>query len=292
MLSVLRKVALKQAVAGSLAALLIMLVAACDPASGPGASSGGVWQTDFFDDFNEFNPNNWQDQILWVNGEDQCYLRDGARRTREVSNGTLKLRVVDLGQPIACGNMDKFGKQHPPTRYVAGRLASKNRKEFIKGRWSARLRLHGNGEDGMFPAWWLLGARNNEPPIEEADENVCWPATGSGEIDIFEHFGSGGADHFASRVIVDTGNCNGDWQTHQNVTSASLNEYHIYSVEWLGGDLVYRIDGREFARTRNYGDKYPEPLFAILNYAKMPGSVMAGDWVMEVDWVRHELRVR
>ncbi|NIM16688.1 MAG: glycoside hydrolase family 16 protein, partial [Candidatus Aminicenantes bacterium] len=47
--------------------------------------------------------------------------------------------------------------------------------------------LHGNGEPSMFPAWWLLGAQNNEPPVQEEDETVCWPLTGSGEIDIFEH---------------------------------------------------------------------------------------------------------
>ena len=39
----------------------------------------------------------------------------------------------------------------------------------------------------MFPAWWILGARNNEPPIQENDENICWPLPGSGEIDIMEH---------------------------------------------------------------------------------------------------------
>jgi len=51
----------------------------------------------------------------------------------------------------------------------------------------------------MFPAWWSLGSRNNEPPVEEEDENVCWPMTGSGEIDIFEHYGSGGADPYVAR---------------------------------------------------------------------------------------------
>ncbi len=25
------------------------------------------WKTDFFDDFDTFDPDNWQDQILWVN---------------------------------------------------------------------------------------------------------------------------------------------------------------------------------------------------------------------------------
>ena len=48
------------------------------------------WSTDFFDDFNHFDQNNWQDQMLWVNDERQCYLPDNQHNTREVSDGTLK----------------------------------------------------------------------------------------------------------------------------------------------------------------------------------------------------------
>ena len=100
---------------------------------------GQRWHVDFFDDFETFNPDNWQDQILWVNEEDHCYVRDNAFNTREVSDGTLKLRVVALPSPRSCDNFDKHGKKRPDTRYVAGRIASKNRQEFVKGRWTARL---------------------------------------------------------------------------------------------------------------------------------------------------------
>lgn len=123
------------------------------------------WKVSFLDDFDTFDDANWQDQLLWVNDEDQCYVRDGAHGTREVSNGTLKLRVVDLGEARPCPeNVNKIGEAIPDTQYVAGRLTSKNRKEFVKGKWSARLRVKDSGQDGMFPAWWLLGAYNNEPP--------------------------------------------------------------------------------------------------------------------------------
>ena len=255
----------------------------------PVAGEPPGWHVDFFDDFDTFNEENWQDQILWVNKEDQCYLRDNQRNTREVSNGTLKLRVINIGESIPCDNPDKFGKIHPDTPYVAGRIASKNRKEFIKGRWTARLKTHGNGVDGMFPAWWLLGARNNEPPIQEPDEDVCWPMTGSGEIDIFEHHGSGGSDHYTARIIKNLGHCDGgDWKTYQTIIESNLDEYHEYSVEWQNADLVFRLDGNEVYRIAGHGDLFPEPLFAILNYAKITADPMQGEWVMEVDWVKHE----
>jgi len=36
------------------------------------------------------------------------------------------------------------------------------------------------------------------------------------------------------------------------------------------------------------GDRYPEPMFAILNFAKITHSPMKGEWDVEVDWVKHE----
>jgi beta-glucanase (GH16 family) len=172
---------------------------------------------------------------------------------------------------------------------VAGRIASKNRKEFVKGRWTARLRVENSGQSGMFPAWWLLGALNNEPPVQEPDEIVCWPMYGSGEIDIFEHHGDGGPDHYAARAIKSNGACDdGDWQALMLVQEASLDDYHEYSVEWLGGDVIYRLDGVEVYRNEGMSDALSEPFFAILNFAKINDSAISDDWVMEVDWVKHE----
>jgi beta-glucanase (GH16 family) len=273
---------------GRLACLTLMLFTA---SSGLQADVTGGWQIDFVDDFDSFVPENWQDQILWVNNEDQCYVRDNEYDTREVSDGTLKLRVVDIGAERDCDNFDKHGEQHPPTRFVAGRIASKNRQEFERGKWTARLRVQGSGQEGMFPAWWLLGARNNEPPVQEEDETVCWPMPGSGEIDIFEHHGAGGPGHYAARMIKDLGYCDGgDWESRMAVIDADLGEFHDYAVEWQGDDLVFRLDGEEVYRITGGGAELLEPMFAILNFAKISDAPMSGGWVMEVDWVRHESR--
>ena len=266
--------------------ILAMLGAAfwAPPATAP------TWRVDFFDDFKHFDHENWQDQLLWVNDEAQCYVRGGQYGTREVSDGTLKLRVVDLGRKRQCFNWTKAGVQHPPTQFVAGRIASKNRKEFVRGRWTARLRVRNSGQVGMFPAWWLLGARNNEPPIEETDETVCWPVIGSGEIDVFEHHSDGGPDHYAARIIASNGKCGGgDWQAKMHVQKATLAEFHDYSVEWLKGDMVFRLDGRTIHRIADQKAAYPEPLFAILNFAKIkPDPMKTRTWTLEVDWVKHE----
>jgi len=196
-----------------------------------------------------------------------------------------------IGEKCGCDNLDKHGNQHPDTEYVAGRIASKNRKEFIKGKWTARLKLWGNGEPSMFPAWWILGAQNNESPVQEEDENICWPLTGSGEIDIFEHHGDGEDNHFTAGAIKSLGECDkGDWWSLRTDLVTTLDEYHEYSVEWEGSDLIYRVDSKVVYRNVGEGDKYPEAMFAILNYAKITDSPMTGEWVMEVDWVKHEYR--
>jgi beta-glucanase (GH16 family) len=253
--------------------------------------SNDLWEVDFIDDFDTFNLENWQDQRIWVNNEKQCYVPNGDYNTREVSEGTLKIRVVNLGDEIECDNLDKFGKQHPQTTYVAGRIASKNRKEFIKGKWTARLRVIGGSQKSMFPAWWILGAQNDESPVQEENENICWPMTGSGEIDIFEHHGDYNPDHFTTGAIKNLGECDkGDWWSYRAGYDVSLSEFHEYSVEWEKSDLVYRLDGKEVHRNIGLGDNYPEPMFAILNFAKITDNPMQGEWVMEVDWVKHEFR--
>jgi hypothetical protein len=84
---------------------------------------------------------------------------------------------------------------------------------------------------------------NQEAEAEaEADENICWPQTGSGEIDIFEHHGDHGTDQFTTGAIRNIGGCEGDWRPLRIDVKVSLNEYHKYSVEWAESDLVYRVD--------------------------------------------------
>ncbi|MBT8477838.1 MAG: family 16 glycosylhydrolase [Gemmatimonadetes bacterium] len=131
---------------------------------------------------------------------------------------------------------------------------------------------------------------NNEPPLEVEDEDVCWPMVGSGEIDIFEHHSDGGPDHYAARAIKNLGYCGGgDWQQLMHVQEAALAEYHEYAVEWDGRDLLFLLDGAGIHRSDG---QFPEPLFAVLNFAKINSSPMTVEtWTMEVDWVKHERRV-
>ena len=138
------------------------------------------------------------------------------------------------------------------------------------------MRIVGESQLSMFPAWWILGAQNNEAPVQEENENICWPMTGSGEIDIFEHHGDYEKDHYTTGAIKNLGDCDkGDWWSLRSGVTTNL---------------VYRLDGKEVYRNIGEGDKYPEAMFAILNFAKITDSPMKGEWIMEVDWVKHEFK--
>ena len=91
------------------------------------------WQTDFFDDFDTFNPDNWQDQMIWVNNEKQCYVPDNQFGTREVSDGSLKLKVVNIGEKRPSDNCDKHGKQQPDTRIRRGAYLFQESTRVCKG---------------------------------------------------------------------------------------------------------------------------------------------------------------
>ncbi len=87
-------------------------------------------------------------------------------------------------------------------------------------------------------------------------------------------------------VVKTTGD--GDWQALMLVQEARLDEYHDYSVEWAGDDLIFRLDEVEVYRLQGEAKVLPEPFFAILNFAKINDSAMTQNWVMEVDWVKHD----
>jgi len=69
--------------------------------------SSNTWKIDFLDNFDNFNADNWQDQRIWVNNETHCYVPDNEFGTREVSNGSLKLKVVRIDDKRTLSNFVK-----------------------------------------------------------------------------------------------------------------------------------------------------------------------------------------
>jgi len=103
--------------------LCVLAIVSCTQLRSKNGQITKEWEIDFLDDFERFNPENWQDQEIWVNNETHCYVPNNEFDTREVGNETLKIKVINIGVKRPCDNLDKQGKQHPDTEYVAGRIA-------------------------------------------------------------------------------------------------------------------------------------------------------------------------
>jgi len=57
-------------------------------------------------------------------------------------------------------------------------------------------------------------------------------------------------------VVDFLGECDkGDWWSYRIGADVTLSEFHEYSVEWEGSDLIYRLDGKEVHRNIGLGDK-------------------------------------
>jgi hypothetical protein len=67
---------------------VLAAICALSACSGPGTDESGAsaaaradgWEVDFLDEFDTFDPANWQDQSIWVNDETHCYLPDARRK--------------------------------------------------------------------------------------------------------------------------------------------------------------------------------------------------------------------
>jgi len=148
-------------------------------------------------------------------------------------------------------------------RYTSARINTKGKREFLYGRFEARMRLP--AEVGMWPAFWMLGGNIDQ---------VGWPACG--EIDIMEGKGrlpnwTSGALHrgpdagnnviTAAEYVLRTGDFNQDW--------------HLFAVEWWPQQIRWYVDSVPFQvveRPSGVDSAYwpfdrGQPFFIILNLA-------------------------
>lgn len=179
--------------------------------------------------------------------------------------------------------------------FISGRLESRGKVEFTYGTVAARIKL--TGGDGLWPAFWTLGAGR-------------WPDTG--EMDIMENVGDPGWTNVALHGPGYSGNtplvARRPFPRANDITG-----WHIYSMDWTADGFVFKVDDDAFYRVtramvEQYGRwAYDNPKFLIVNFAlggQYPQSVnhattpypglpaatvdliKAGRARMLVDWIR------
>lgn len=212
----------------------------------------------FFDDFTgpELDRRAWEVIVTGrtVNDEQQAYV-DSPENLRIVygaaaagaENGALEIRP--RYQP---GFLTPEGRRFD---FTSGRLESRGRFAFTYGTASARIKMV--AAQGLWPAFWLLGAGR-------------WPDTG--EIDIMENVGEAGWTSVALHGPGYSGNtplvARRTFSPPEDITG-----WHVYAVEWTRDGLVFSVDGHEIYRpTRAMVERlgawaYDTPKFLIVNLA-------------------------
>lgn len=234
-----------------------------------------VWSDEF--DGTELDSSVWDYNTGgggWGNQELQYY-----------TDRTENVRVED-GNLVIEARKEKYENRN----YTSGRILSKGKKEFLYGKFEARIKFPGG--KGTWPAWWMMGGSMN------------WPACG--EIDIQEHVGSQDTRvSFALHTPDKNGTKGNNWSKTHFFDYPMSADYHVYGVEWAqqeeGGKDVIRffVDGVQYAEVwqtkfdDNASWPFQKPHYLILNLAiggtmggQVDDAIFDQERKMLVDWVR------
>lgn len=213
----------------------------------------------------------------WGNQERQYYTF----HENAAFDGDGHLVITARQEPLNSSRRCWYGA----CRYTSARLKTKGKFEQTYGRFEARIRVP-RGQ-GIWPAFWMLG--------NDIDA-VGWPECG--EIDVMENIGrEPGIVHGTMHGPGYSGGSSiGNAYT---LASASFaDDYHVFAVEWMPGEIRWFVDGNEYHRTTPAnlpaGATWPfdHPFFMLLNVAVGggwpgdPDASTAFPQQMHVDYVR------
>ncbi|HTI57654.1 glycoside hydrolase family 16 protein [Mucilaginibacter sp.] len=219
-----------------------------------------VWSDEF--DEADIDATKWGFDLgnLGVNNEKEFYQAKNAA----IANGNL---VITANKELVSGQP-----------YTSARMKTQDKFSMTYGRIEARIKLPMG--QGMWPAFWMLGANIN---------TVSWPQCG--EIDIMEHIN-------ANNVIYGTMHWNNNGHvSYGNTTMSTPADYHVYAVEWDSKQIRWYVDDTLFQTGNIYGNvnntgAFHLPFFILLNLAvggDFPGATVDESILpasMYVDYVR------
>ncbi len=167
--------------------------------------------------------------------------------------------------------------------YSSARIVTRDLYEPTYGRYEARMKLPVG--QGIWPAFWLLGANIEETP---------WP--GCGEVDIMEYRGQQPQINWGT--VHGPGYSGGGGVSHIfDLESGGFHQdFHVFAVEWGEDYIQWEIDGEVYGRVTpsdlNGDWVFNHPFYIIINIAVggsfvgSPDSCTRFPQTMLVDWVR------
>lgn len=184
----------------------------------------------------------------WISDSpDVAYIQDGSLVCRAIPNPDTSVDNVPM---------------------ITGAVETRGLFSFTYGLVKVRLRT--NLLEGNFPAAWMMP----QPPCDG------WPQ--GGEIDIFESID-------AERVAYHTVHSHWTFDLKHKTdpvssfskSNVSVNQWHIYSVEWLEDRLIFSIDSKVIGTYPRSDDEnaiaqgqwpFNHPFYLILNQSVGDGS--------------------
>ena len=251
----------RKILAGTLAVAMVVQVGVFSKHETSDVQAVDNWKLVWSDEFNgtsldtsvwsyEIGNGNWG----WGNGEVQYY-----------TNRTDNVRVSD-GNLQIIAKKENYGGQE----YTSGRILTKGKKWFKYGKMVARIKVENGNQNGVWPAYWMMG--------ENMNEGVSWPQCG--EIDIMEHANSnnylGGCLHWNYEGI------NGSWDKHGSYGSGdagkdyhfadgdSIENWHEYGLIWDENHMEWQVDGKTYFQqdiTDNNAYCFQKAQFFLFNLA-------------------------
>ena len=260
------------------------------------SSRTDVWGRPVFGD--PFNgralSSNWSSRVTDYNPEGLRRCSKGSPKAVDVGGGVVRLSVIKdpARRHSKCRAFDSRGKFIGRYSWrLNGHISTGGEKSFRYGVSAARVKFQlRRGQHGSF---WMKPQTPRKIPGR--------PKLAGAEIDVIEWFGKGHPAGGLSTHAYFLGKGGrkvtvGDWIRNPNrfLTGGRdswYSRFHVFSVEWTPARYIYRIDGKEVARTTRGVSGVPE--FLIL-------SLLSSDWelpylgresklpeTMKVDWVRH-----
>ena len=252
----------RKILAGTLAVAMVVQVGVFSKHETSDVQAVGNWKLVWSDEFNgtsldtsvwsyEIGNGNWG----WGNGEVQYY-----------TNRTDNVRVSG-------GNLQIIAKKenHKGYEYTSGRIISKGKKYFKYGKMEARIKVENGNQDGVWPAYWMMG--------ENMNEGVGWPYCG--EIDIMEHANSnnyvGGCLHWNTNGLkgdYSHGSYGSGFEGAERAfgyyTDNGINGWHTYTLIWDANHMEWQLDGKTYLSqsiTSNNAYCFQKEQFFLFNLA-------------------------
>ena len=240
-----------------------------------------VWEDNF--DGTTINPNNWtydfgdgceRGNCGWGNQELEYYT--SRPENARLENGSLRIearRESFQGKPFTSARLKTYGRVH-----------------FKYGTLEARIKVP-NLQNGLWPAFWMLGTTGN------------WPA--SGEIDMMEMGAKetypDNVNKWASAAVHwSFKGSQADYGQLFKSTTSLTDDYHVYKLVWNTTFIRVFIDNTEFftvdiSKPETDMEEFHRPQYVLLNLAvggNYTGKMGAGDITaplpaaMLVDYIR------